>query len=259
MCSSAAAASTSSAVPRLWPAKYGQRMSQKSPIASRPRSSSSSVSGGRSIGSASRTSSKVSSSIPSNSASGSVHTAATISGSKCVPLRDRTISTASSTPPMRWNTSHASATCEIRAESASASPARSPGTPFPSHRAYDCSMPARTSARSPKPVGELAGGRAVVGHLLDHPPSAGGHQLRGLADAVERRCSGAGPAQHEHHRREPGQVDLDGVGAEVDVVAEQRRGLVAVDRAPDVGEDAHVVEVGQLGASRAPAGRPAAC
>ena len=37
------------------------------------------------------------------------------------------------------------------------------------------------------------------------------------------------------------------MGAEVDVVAEQRGGLVAVHRAAHVGEDAHVVEHGEIG------------
>jgi hypothetical protein len=56
----------------------------------------------------------------------------------------------------------------------------------------------------------------------------------------------SGPAQHEDHRREAGQVDIQGVRPERDVVAEDRRGLIAVDGAPDVGEDAHVVERGQV-------------
>ena len=68
----------------------------------------------------------------------------------------------------------------------------------------------------------------------------------GLAGPVERRRPVAGPAQHEHHGREPGQVDLDGVRPEVDVVTEEERRLVAVDRAPDVGQDADVVEGGQV-------------
>ena len=46
----------------------------------------------------------------------------------------------------------------------------------------------------------------------------------------------------------PARSTCDRVGAELDVVAEQRRGLVAVHRTADVGEDAHVVEVGELGA-----------
>ena len=95
-------------------------------------------------------------------------------------------------------------------------------------------------------VRELARGRAVVRHLLDDGPSAGGHQLRRLTDARDGRTSRAGPAQHEHHRREARQVDLDGVGAEVDVVTEQRRRFVAVHRTADVREDAHVVEIRQV-------------
>ena len=84
----------------------------------------------------------------------------------------RTMSTASSTPPMRWNTSHASATCEIRAVSASASPARSAGTPLPSQRAYDCSMPgADLGVAGPSRSASSPGGRAVVGHLLDDAPA----------------------------------------------------------------------------------------
>ena len=49
----------------------------------------------------------------------------------------------------------------------------------------------------------------------------------------------------------PGEVDLAGVRAEVDVVAEQGRGLVPVHRAPDVREDAHVVERRELVAVQA--------
>ncbi len=96
-------------------------------------------------------------------------------------------------------------------------------------------------------VGELAGGRAMVGHLLHHAPAAGCHQLRGLAHPVERRGSRARPSEHEHHRRESGQVDLDRVGAEVDVVAEHRRRFVAVHGTTHVGEDADVVQLGEIG------------
>lgn len=56
----------------------------------------------------------------------------------------------------------------------------------------------------------------------------------------------ADAAQHEHHGWKPGQVGLDGVGPEVDVVAEENGRFVAVDGAPDVGQDGDVVEGGEV-------------
>ena len=120
-------------------------------------------------------------------------------------------------------------------------------------------MPACTSSPSPRRVARRAGSRAVVRHLLDHLATPAGHHGGGLAGPVEGRGPGAGPAQHEHHGRKPGQVGLDGVRPEVDVVTEEDRRFVAVDRAPDVGQDADVIEGGQVARRPTPAAHPGAC
>ena len=148
---------------------------------------------------------------------------------------------------VRCTTSHASATCDTRAASDTASPCRSSGTPLPSHRAYACSMPAFTSSSRPSrsantPAAEqwlaICSTTALPPPAINRAPCT----ARCAGDAV-----GPGATEHEHHRLEAGEVGLGRLGAEVDVVAEERRGLVAVDRAPDVGEDADVVEHGEVG------------
>ena len=93
---------------------------------------------------------------------------------------------------------------------------------------------------------ERAGSRAVFGHLLHHVPTPAGHHRRSLAGAVERGGAVPSPPQHEHHGRKPGEVDLDGERPEVDVITEQHRRLVPIDRATDVGQDADVVQSGEV-------------
>ena len=70
-------------------------------------------------------------------------------------------------------------------------------------------------------IRQHAGGRAVVGHLVEHAAPAGRHEGRGLADPLEGRAAGPGAPEHEDHGRESGQVELEGVGSEVDVVPEE--------------------------------------
>ena len=172
--------------------------------------------------------------------------AAAISGSKWVPLRERTTSTAASAPAVRSNTSQASATCEIRAANDSCAPDKVSGTPRPSQRAYACSTPVRTSVPSPRRSANApaAAQCPAICSTTARPPLA----MNAAVCSARLNAGGAvpDPSQHEHHRRESGQILLNRMRPEVDVVAEDLRGFVPVGRAADVGQQADVVERGQL-------------
>ena len=208
-CISAAAAAARSAVPRACPAKQGQRRSQKSPIASRARSSSSSVSGGRSIGSISRISSTVSSAIPSNSAAGSRreprddlrvevraapradHVDGRVDARRCAPAPRRPRRRGRSAPP-------ATSCC----------PARPPGTPLPSHRGVRTAR-CRRARRRVRPSRSASTPAAeqwfAICSTTPRPPVAMN------AGRLDGRLSAdvPGPARRSMNimRREAGQVD----------------------------------------------------
>ena len=118
-------------------------------------------------------------------------------------------------------------------------------------------MPACTSSLSPRRVASAPAAEqwSAICWTTWRPPLA--INDGGLAGPVECRGPAAGPSQHEDRGRESGQIDLDGARPEVDVVTEEDGRLVAVDRAPDVGQDADVVERGQvLRAQAQPLPRP---
>ena len=187
----------------------------------------------------------VSTSSPSNRESGSVETSFEISGSKCgtAPLLDDV--SAASMPAVRWKTSHASATCEMRAAKDSSGPERSRvAPPIPSGiRPFNAVLHLAAETQTD---GERSGSRAVHRHLLNHLATAAGHQRGGLAGPVECRGAMAGPPKHEDHGGESRQIDLESVRPEIDVVAKEQRRLVAVDRTPDVGQDADVEKSGKF-------------
>ncbi|MEJ7698113.1 MAG: hypothetical protein WKF71_00480 [Pyrinomonadaceae bacterium] len=84
----------------------------------------------------------------------------------------------------------------------------------------------------------------MVGHLLDDaaPPVATSVAAPRSGPREPAPC----PAQHVSHRRHAAEVDIVGVGAEVDVVTEQQRRFVAEDGAADVRQDADVVQRGEV-------------
>ena len=146
----------------------------------------------------------------------------------------------------------------MRAASESLSPDSSGGTPRPSHRGVSLLDAGSHRRRQLQSLCELAGSSAVVGHLLRHRFAASRHYPRRLAAAVQRRCTRAGSAEHEPHGRKASQVDLDGVGAKVDVVTKQNRRLVPIYRTAHIGEEADVKKGGQFAcASPRPVADPA--
>lgn len=92
--------------------------------------------------------------------------------------------------------------------------------------------------------GQGARRSAVLGHLGHHSASAGGGDTGPGGDTCEQGAVAAGAAEHVAQGGETGEVDLVHVGPEVDVVAEQGGGVVAVDVTADVGQQGGVIHGG---------------
>ena len=108
-------------------------------------------------------------------------------------------------------------------------------------------MPARTSA--PRPSRSASSPAAeqwfAICSATSRPPVAMSRN-----DCCQRFTTVAplaGAAEHEPHAVAGSEVDVVGAGPEVDVVAEHQGRFVAVDRAAHVGEQADVVQHGELG------------
>jgi hypothetical protein len=87
----------------------------------------------------------------------------------------------------------------------------------------------------------------VVGHVLGDVSSAACHEPQPLLKATHDASALADVAEHVPRAFPCSEVHVVCAGAEVDVVAEYQGCLVAVDGAAHVGEEADVVQHGELG------------
>ena len=184
----------------------------------------------------------VASSSPSNRSAATAQKASTISGSNCLPRRDRANSMAASVPPrslghlgeVRQVEEPDRASDVLAAETTGHTAAVPPGEPLLQRLAH---VLAQTKAL----------GHEDRAQAVRHEPT-----LDGLAPGHDQRAGqaeplhGRAPRSHACHcvleHRQAGQIHLVAALSEGDVVAEPVGHLRGVGHAPDPGQHRHVVE-----------------